>query len=255
MHYYQHHIGDFIKATSRLSDSQAMAYLRLMWLYYEQEAPLTKDLNVLAFKIGSDIETVELILNSFFKFNGENWFQTRCDELIEAYKKQSSGGKKGSEIRWAKAKALANDGVAIGEALGEAITTNNHKPITNNQEPITNLNNLLSEPKVPTCPQDKVLFLWKKHLPHLTQPRSWEGTRQQTLKQRWIQASKESAYSDGYKSTDEGLTWWDSFFEYIAKQTKLSQGFESDGRVWRPTLEWVLKLENFQKIVDGKYAK
>jgi hypothetical protein len=113
----------------------------------------------------------------------------------------------------------------------------------------------LSEPKVPTCPQDKVLFLWKKHLPHLTQPRSWEGTRQQTLKQRWIQASKESAYSDGYKSTDEGLTWWDSFFEYIAKQTKLSQGFESDGRVWRPTLEWVLKLENFQKIVDGKYAK
>lgn len=113
----------------------------------------------------------------------------------------------------------------------------------------------LSESKIPTCPQEKILILWNKHLPHLTQPRSWEGARQQSLKQRWIQASKPSSYSDGYKSLDDGLGWWNDFFQYIATGTKLAQGFESQGRVWTPTLEWILKLENFQKIIDGKYNK
>jgi len=54
MHYYQHHIGDFIKATARLSDEQSMAYLRLIWMYYDRERPLPDDIEALAFQLGSD---------------------------------------------------------------------------------------------------------------------------------------------------------------------------------------------------------
>lgn len=108
----------------------------------------------------------------------------------------------------------------------------------------------------PTCPHKEILKLWSKHLPHLVQPRTWEGSRQANLKQRWVQAAKPSEYSkDGYKTAEDGLKWWDSFFGYIAGDTKLSAGFESNGRTWRPDLEWVVNATNFQKIIDGKYDK
>lgn len=106
------------------------------------------------------------------------------------------------------------------------------------------------------CPQKQILALWKAKLPHLTQPRIWEGSRAAALRQRWYQASKPSAFNkDGYDTTEGGLEWWESFFDYIANDTKLSNGFESQGRVWKPDLEWVVNATNFQKIIDGKYDK
>ena len=116
--------------------------------------------------------------------------------------------------------------------------------------------NSLSGTTFPPCPHQEILNLWKKNLPHLAQPRSWEGNRVAMLKARWIQAAKPSPYSEeGYATVAEGLEWWDSFFAYLAKHTNLAKGFESNGRVWRPDLPWVLNATNFQKIVDGKYDK
>lgn len=114
----------------------------------------------------------------------------------------------------------------------------------------------LSGTTFPPCPHQEILNLWKKNLPHLAQPRSWEGSRVGMLKARWIQAAKPSSYSeDGYATVQEGLEWWDSFFTYIAKHSTLAKGYESNGRVWTPDLPWVLNATNFQKIVDGKYDK
>ena len=114
----------------------------------------------------------------------------------------------------------------------------------------------LSAGRLPTCPQREILGLYAKHLPHLAQPRVWEGNRATILKQRWIQASKPSAYSPkGYRTKEDGLEWWDAFFAYIAKDTTLAQGFESKDRTWRPDLEWIVTASNFAKIIDGKYAK
>jgi hypothetical protein len=113
----------------------------------------------------------------------------------------------------------------------------------------------LSESAFPTCPHQKILDLWKKHFPHLSQPRTWEGARQSALRSRWTQAAKPSAFSDGYKTAEDGLQWWDEFFAYIANQTNLAYGFESQGRIWKPDLPWVLNATNFAKIIDGKYRK
>lgn len=108
---------------------------------------------------------------------------------------------------------------------------------------------------LPTCPQREIVALYAKHLPHLAQPRVWEGNRAAMLKQRWIQAAKPSAYSpNGYNTKEGGLKWWSAFFEYI-KDTTLSKGFESEGRTWRPDLEWIVTAGNFAKIIDGKYDK
>ena len=110
---------------------------------------------------------------------------------------------------------------------------------------------------LPPCPQEELIRLYAKHLPHLTQPRIWDGARAASLRQRWQQCAKPSAgdFGGGYDSKEGGLEFWDSFFGYIANGTTLAKGFESQGRVWRPDLEWICKPANFAKIVDGKYAK
>jgi hypothetical protein len=114
----------------------------------------------------------------------------------------------------------------------------------------------LSADTLPTCPHQEILMLYKKHLPHLTQPRVWEGSRQTNLRQRWRQAAKPSNYSPkGYKTLDEGLAWWDSFFGYIANDSSLAQGFKTKERTWHPDLEWIINATNFAKIIDGKYSK
>jgi hypothetical protein len=114
----------------------------------------------------------------------------------------------------------------------------------------------LSGSSMPDCPHQKILEIYGKHLPHLAQHRTWEGHRQTSLRARWVQASAPSSYSPkGYKTTEEGLAWWNDFFAYIANETKLAAGFESNGRLWLPDLEWIVKSANFNKIIDGKYDK
>jgi hypothetical protein len=111
----------------------------------------------------------------------------------------------------------------------------------------------LSPAKLPDCPHQKILELWKTRCPMFAQPRVWDGARRAAMRARWIQAAKPSAYSpEGYKTEAEGLLWWDGFFEYIA-ESKLAKPFESKGRSWQADLEWVVNATNFQKIIDGKY--
>ncbi len=114
----------------------------------------------------------------------------------------------------------------------------------------------LSGTAFPTCPHQKIISLYSKHLGHLPQPRVWEGNRATMLRQRWIQASKPSSFSpEGYATEEAGLAWWDSFFDYINNDTKLATGFQSQGRTWLPDLPWIVNASNFAKIIDGKYDK
>lgn len=99
MNYYQHHIGDFIRDTARLTDSQCMAYLRLIWMYYDNEQPLPDNPRILAFKVGAAIDDVALILEAFFSLEDGAWHHSRCDAEIADYWKfcesQKAKGKKG----------------------------------------------------------------------------------------------------------------------------------------------------------------
>lgn len=137
MHYYQHHIGDFIKATSRLSDSQAMAYLRLLWMYYDSEKPLQDNPKVLAFQLGIGQEEVELLLHSFFTLKEDGWHQTRCDQEIADYRafleKKSNAGRASAERR------KNNSSTGVEQVLNECATdvqlTTNQQPVTINHKP------------------------------------------------------------------------------------------------------------------------
>ena len=253
MHYYQFHIGDYKSHTHHLSLLEDLAYRRLLDFYFLHENPIKH--RDIARQIGmrDHEEDVMTVLNEFFLSTPEGFVNPRADKEIKQYKEFAEAGKRGAAKRW----GTPPNGQANSPPNPTPIATNNHKPITNNQEPyIKEGKPSLSGTAFPPCPHTELLKLWGKHLSHLTQPRTWEGNRQANMRQRWIQAGKPSAYSpEGYKTTEEGLNWWDSFFGYIANDTSLAKGFETKGRTWLPDLEWVVNATNFQKIIDGKYAK
>lgn len=93
MNYYQHHIGDFIKATACLTDANAMRYLRLIWMYYNDERPLLDDPEVLALKVGGTTEEIRLLLRAFFKLENGVWHHARCDAELDDYRKFCDGQK------------------------------------------------------------------------------------------------------------------------------------------------------------------
>jgi len=249
MHFYQFHIGDYKSHTHHLCLIEDLAFRRLLDHYYLHEVPIKQ--RDIARQIGmrDNEQEVLAVLNEFFVSTEKGFVNPRADEEIAKYRKFSEDGKKGAAMRWHKG------------SNGEANSPPNATPIaTNNQEPITN--NHIKESKdslsagLPTCPHQDILNLYKKHLPQLAQPRVWDGVRQTNLRQRWLQAAKPSIFSPkGYSSQAEGLAWWDSFFGYIANDTKLAQGFETKDRTWRPDLVWIVNATNFAKIIDGKYQK
>ena len=257
MHFYQFHIGDYKSHTHHLSLIEDLAFRRLLDYYYLHELPIKQ--RDIARQIGMrDYEQEVLsILDEFFVSTEQGYIHPRADKEIAKYRKFSEDGKKGANARWTKGLDSPPNGEAISPPNATPMATNNHKPITNNQEP-TDIDAYasLSETAFPPCPHQKIISLYAKHLGNLPQPRVWDGNRASMLRQRWLQAAKPSAFSpDGYKTESDGLAWWDSFFAYIANDTKLAKGFETGDRVWQADLPWIVTANNFAKIIDGKYDK
>lgn len=150
MNYYPHHIGDFIRDTSRLNDSQCMAYLRLIWLYYESEQPLSDDIESLAFRIGSDAKTVEMLLKCYFYANASRWHHKRIDSEIAAYKNKSEKASASAKARWGNAKNMRT----------HSERNANQEPITNNQEPDIKTNVAQAKPSAPECAE--VFAFWQQ---------------------------------------------------------------------------------------------
>ena len=257
MHYYKRNLGDYAKKAGRLTMLQHGAYTLLIDSCYDRELfpTLEQAIEWTWASTEAEVDAVKFVLSRFFTLSKDGeYVQDRILEELLHYHKNADTNKRIADEREAKRREKSTK---REQGVDEAPP--NQEPLTINQEPRTNIKEgkpSLSGTAFPPCPHAELLKLWGKHLSHLTQPRTWEGNRQANMRQRWIQAGKPSAYSpEGYKTTEEGLKWWDSFFGYIANDTSLAKGFETKGRTWRPDLEWVVNATNFQKIIDGKYAK
>ncbi len=132
MHYYQHHIGDFIKDTANLDDHQLATYLRMMWAYYSSEKPISLELEDVAFAMRSDEKTVRLLLRHFFTETPEGWVHTRCDREIAEYRAKGEKARSSANARWANAKDKrpqcdSNANASLSDANQEPITNNHIK--------------------------------------------------------------------------------------------------------------------------------
>ncbi len=108
--------------------------------------------------------------------------------------------------------------------------------------------------KLPPCPHQEILALWGEVLPHCRQPAPnlWPGTaRADALAARWKAcfALNKPNGDPFYTDKESGLDWWRRFFGYIAGNEYLMRGHR-----WFD-LPWVVKRENFVKILERKYEE
>jgi hypothetical protein len=93
------------------------------------------------------------------------------------------------------------------------------------------------------CPHRAIIALYEKTLPSLPRVKKWNETRQKHLAARWKEDTEQS-----------NLKWWENFFEYIGKSKFLTGRVTGrDGHAFFASLDWIVKPENFAKIIEGKY--
>ena len=247
MHYYQHHIGDFIKATARLSDAQSMAYLRLLWMYYDSEKPLKPDAKILAFQIGASVEETQLLLESFFWLAENGWHHTRCDQEIAEYRsfldKKSNAGKASAERR-KNIRSTGVEQVLDSSATGEQLTTNQ---LTNNQSKEAKASPDLGKPKsVPACPVAEIVEMYNTMLPMLPAVSVVNDSRKRAISSRW----REVVTTDKM-DRKQGL----EFFEWYFTMVKDSKFLTGKAKDWKADMDFLFNPSKFPRIIEGTYHK
>ncbi|MEO8401836.1 MAG: hypothetical protein ABI597_08600 [Gammaproteobacteria bacterium] len=96
------------------------------------------------------------------------------------------------------------------------------------------------------CPHEEIIALYHKILPMCAQVKVWNKTRRSYLRQRWVENTKH-----------QDIQWWEKYFEYI-EQSHFLTG-KTEGRNGQPPfiadLEWLIRPNNFAKIIEGKFNK
>jgi hypothetical protein len=251
--------------TWAIASSEQRPWLLMLWLVSWRQVPaasLPNNHKLIAARLGMPLEKftewADVLLSGWeLATDGRLYHKTLTNHVLSMANKRNK-----DRARVANFRAKSQDTNADVDACNALHTRDQHVSSTPTPTPTPTINTLPPDGGCPQqaadplpCPHSEILKLWQTRLPNLTQPRSWEGSRRANLKSRWLQAAKPSAYSDGYKTPEEGIEWWGKFFGYIANHTTLADGFETKGRSWKPDLEWVVNAANFQKIVDEKYAK
>lgn len=90
-----------------------------------------------------------------------------------------------------------------------------------------------------SCPHKEIIKLYHEILPTLRKVVKWTETRAKMLKARWYE-------NEEYQN----LKWWEMFFKDVAASNFLT------GKTKNPfyaDLEWLIRPNNFVKVVEGKY--
>lgn len=109
----------------------------------------------------------------------------------------------------------------------------------------------MSQPadKLVNCPHDEILAVFAEKLPELPQPVAWGGNRADALRSRWRWVLAEQKRKNKPHDKDAGIDFFRRLFGYISQSDFLM------GRAgkWQADLGWIVKAENFAKILQGNY--
>lgn len=104
------------------------------------------------------------------------------------------------------------------------------------------------------CPHQKIIEIYHSTLPELPQIKVWKDSeRAEMLKTRWRERMKAGKYS----TVEEGIAYWQRLFQHIHESCDWLMGRISgnDGRAFKADLAWMVRPENFAKIIEGKYDR
>lgn len=105
---------------------------------------------------------------------------------------------------------------------------------------------------LPPCQHQEVIKLYAQHLPDLPQPRTWDGQRSTNLKARWkwVLTAKKRNGARYAANAEEALAFFGKFFAHVAGSDFLTG---RNGRWQGCNLPWLVKAENFAKVIEGQY--
>lgn len=262
MNFYPHYMGDYARDTGGLTVTEHGAYRLLLDHAYATEEPVPNDLKELYRIVGvqtpAERKAVEKVAAKFFPVNGDGRrHHKRVEEEITKAQEKAAKAKASADARWGNAGASPD---AERTHVRTDMRTHSARNASQNHKPerstAKGADAPSSEPGVPTCPQEALVALYAKHLPMLTQPRLWDGKRAEVMRARWRACAKKNAVWLGYTTVDEGLAFWATFFAGVAQSPVLTEGIKrGDGSSWKPDLPWLLKSENFVKVIEGKYHR
>lgn len=248
MHYYQRNLGDYGRDTGHLSALEHGVYTLLLDWYYVNERPITLK-EAIRVSRGNPDET-QVVLSEFFKETEQGWIHSYADRVIAEYhvkaERNRKNGSKGGRPKASQVVDPIEDKTqSVISGMPKLTLTNNQEPITKNQEEAKaeEAKASLSAEAPPTCPHQKIIALYHEHMPLNPRIKSWEGTRMTNLQARWRSDPKR-----------QQLVYWERFFKHCANSAFLTGQADGRGdRPFLPSLEWMVKQSNFNKIIEGNY--
>lgn len=132
-----------------------------------------------------------------------------------------------------------------------------NKEITNNDYQNNNLLPETAEAVVPAEAETSkpkklnpqvLVDLFHEHCPSLSKVKLLTDSRKQSLRNRWRQAAVDMGRYE-LPDIEAGLCWWIKFFRLVEKSDFLT------GRTgnFRAGFDWMMKQQNFLKVVEGNY--
>lgn len=168
--------------------------------------------------------------------------------VVESFEKhQRINGKEAQEPEKYPEPSEQNTG-STGEAIEKQPGSQEGKGREEEGNKDTDVSFVASESLTP-CPHQEIIDAYAELLPDLPQPRIWDGTRQKNLANRWKWVLADLKKKDKPQTKAEALDFFRRMFAYISESNLLM------GRsgAWSADLGWIVKAENFAKIIEGNY--
>lgn len=127
MNYFEHHIGDYDRATAHLSAVEDGIYSRMIRWYMASEAPLPVDIKAIQRRVrartSGERAAVQTILDEFFKLHADGYHQQRCDEEVARYRDKQSKAKRSANARWNRPDSTCSDDANAMRTHDESMCT------------------------------------------------------------------------------------------------------------------------------------
>ena len=113
-------------------------------------------------------------------------------------------------------------------------------------------NDRASPPGCPPCPHERILAAYHEALPELPSVKVWDGTRKSHLQARWRERWK----AGKYVSQTDGVAYWTRLFRHVRTcDWLMGRVTGRDGRAFKASLGWIVRPENFAKLIEGRYDR
>ena len=280
------YVADYLADTAHLSTEQHGAYCLMLMAAWKRGGSLPNDDSQLAAVSrlsATRWKAHRAVLLEFFRDDGAKFVHGRVTlERLRAQEisdKKSAAGSKGGQAKQQNRNSEGgkpdSKGVAKGVADAKQTPTPLPSPLHLPSGELKGADAPLSptasatgdggqlsltgdeEPAaLPNCPHRRLLALYREKLAELPQPRAemWEGSDgAESMRHRWKWLLTAEREEGGRYATnvDEGMEWFGRFFETVA-DTPLLMGKRGS---WRANLAWLMKRENFTKVVEGRYDR